>query len=92
MTCSSIFRITGYSLEDNKHVIRFMEQHRDNNKILSATVPVSPDEGTLEDVAMAAWAMVKDQFDTWRASMDTGLSIMNRFFEVDDQGNLQFLS
>lgn len=68
-----------------------MEQHRDNTKILSATVPVSPDEGTLEDVAMVAWNRVKDQFDVWRSQVDTGVSIINKFFEVDDQGHLQFL-
>jgi len=91
MTCNSIFRITGYTLEDNKHVITFMEQHRDFNKALSATVPMSPDEGTLEDVARVAWGMVKDEFAAWRTSVDTGTDI-RRFFEVDNQGNLQFLS
>lgn len=91
MAASSIFRITNYALEDNKHVITFMEQHKDFNKVLSATVPMSIDEGTLEDVARAAWGMVKDEFAAWRTSVDTGTDI-RRFFEIDGQGNLQFLS
>lgn len=91
MTCNSILRISNYTLQDNKHVITFMEQHKDFNKVLSATVPMSIDEGTLEDVARAAWGMVKDEFAAWRTSVDTGTDI-RRFFELDDQGNLQFLS
>jgi len=91
MASNSIFRITNYEIVNNEHIVTFMEQHRDFNKVLSAAVPVSPDDGTLEDVAAVAWTMVRDEFDAWRASVNASQSIVRRFFEVDPQGNLVFL-
>ena len=92
MTCNSLFRISSYKLENNQHIITFIEQHREFTKVLDASVPVSENEGTLEDVAVVAWNMVKDEFDAWRNSLSAGISIVNRYFDIDANGALTFTS
>lgn len=88
---SSIFRIARYEKVNDEHIITFMEQHREFSKMIESRVPVQEGEGPLETIAALAWSQVKDDFDAWRASIDQGRSITNRFFEVNDQGNLIFL-
>lgn len=93
MTCDSIFRVSRYERTSTDHVVTFIEQHRQYSHIKESIVPISnvTSEETLIDIAGIAWDQVKDEFQSWRQSIDEGHVIINKYFNIGDDGSLQFI-